>query len=408
MLRRFHAKDSPSPHPLRMKRSLLIIACIWSVFCCQVCLRAEENASSAVRCGADRTEEYLHLIEGKRVGLVVNHTSVIASDYRFVPLPDTLLKLGVDVRCIFAPEHGYKGMSDAGEHVRNGSDAETGLKIYSLYGKNKKPQKEQVEDIDVIVFDMQDVGARFYTYLSTLYYVIKACQEFQKELIVLDRPNPNDTVDGPMLDKKFESFVGIVPVPLLHGCTFGEMARMIAGEWLGEIAEGLTIIPCSGWKHGQPYDIPIAPSPNLPNPHAIGLYPSLCLFEGTGVSVGRGTAFPFEVYGHPAMKSRFSFTPRPSALNKNPLQNGKVCRGEDLRKIEAPHGFSLKYIIKAYKQLGTKLITSQSFFDRLAGTDMLRKQIMAGKSEAEIRKTWQKELNKYNEIRSKYLIYETQ
>lgn len=376
---------------------------------CLICFHVELKAQN-VRTGADRIEEYLPILEGKRVGLVVNHTSVISSpEGNFVPLPDSLLNRGVQVKCIMAPEHGYKGVADAGEHLSNEEDANTGLKIYSLYGKTRKPQKEWLDEIDIVVFDMQDVGARFYTYLSTLKNVLEACGEQNKEVMVLDRPNPKDTIDGPVLDPKFESFVGCIPIPLLHGCTLGELAQMMVGEEWAKMTNQLIVVPCSGWTHGQEYDCPIAPSPNLPTPHAISLYPSLCLFEGTEVSVGRGTDFPFEVYGHPTMnkgKMSFSFTPKPSASNKNPLQNGKICMGEDLREIVPFKGFSLEYYLKAYKQLGASLITSVSFFDRLAGTDKLRKQILSGMDESQIRETWQADLSAYKETRAKYLIYE--
>lgn len=356
--------------------------------------------------GADRIEEYLSILKDKRVALVVNHTSVILSqEGDYIPLPDSLIHRGVDVRCIMAPEHGYKGSADAGEHLSNSQDLSTGLQIYSLYGKTRKPQSEWLKDIDIIVFDIQDVGARFYTYLSTLKNVIEACGENDKELLVLDRPNPNDTIDGPVLDLKFESFVGCLPIPLLHGCTLGEMAQMIVGEEWVSVSPSLIVVPCGGWKHGDSYILPIAPSPNLPNNHAINLYPSLCLFEGTGVSVGRGTDFPFEVYGHPMIKSDFSFIPRPTESNKSPLQNGKKCFGEDLRNVVPKNGFNLEYLLKAYKSLGNNFVTSISFFDRLAGTDILRIQMMSGKSESQIRDSWQDGLNEYRKIREKYLIY---
>lgn len=359
-----------------------------------------------VRTGADRTEEYLPLLEGKRVGLVVNHTSVIESPAgELIPLPDSLIKLDVDIRCIMAPEHGYYGSAGAGERVSNSKDKSTGLKIYSLYGNTKKPQPEWLKDIDVIVFDMQDVGARFYTYLSTMKNVMEACGEENIDFIVFDRPNPNDIVDGPVLEMKHSSFVGVIPIPLLHGCTLGELAKMMIGESWVKMSKPITVIPCSGWKHGQEYNCPIAPSPNLPNNHAIRLYPSLCLFEGTEVSVGRGTAFPFEAYGHPEMDGEFSFVPQASASNKYPLQKGKKCNGENLQESKLSVGFHLDFLLKAQKQLGDKFVTSISFFDRLAGTSKLREQINAQKSEKEIRDTWKVDLDKYREMRAKYLIY---
>lgn len=362
--------------------------------------------AQSVCAGADRLEEYLPILEGKRVGLVVNQTSVIASpDGVLVPLPDSLLHRGVDVRCIMAPEHGYYGAAGAGEHVSTTDDAKTGLKIYSLYGKTRKPQPEWLQELDILVFDIQDVGARFYTYLSTMKNVIEACGECDRQLMILDRPNPNDTIDGPVLDMRFSSFVGAVPVPLLHGCTLGELGQMIVGEGWVTITQPLIVVPCSGWRHGQEYACPIAPSPNLPNAHAINLYPSLCLFEGTQVSVGRGTDSPFEIYGHPAMRGRYSFTPRPSQANKSPLQNGKKCNGENLQNAGNISGFRLDYLLNAYRQLGNGFITSVSFFDRLAGTDMLRKQILSGMNEEDIRASWQEELAAYRQMRAKYIIY---
>lgn len=362
--------------------------------------------AQSVCAGADRLEEYLPILEGKRVGLVVNQTSVIASpDGVLVPLPDSLLHRGVDVRCIMAPEHGYYGAAGAGEHVSTTDDANTGLKIYSLYGKTRKPQPEWLQELDIVVFDIQDVGARFYTYLSTMKNVIEACGESDRQLMILDRPNPNDTIDGPVLDMRFSSFVGAVPVPLLHGCTLGELGQMIVGEGWATITQPLIVVPCSGWRHGQEYACPIAPSPNLPNAHAINLYPSLCLFEGTQVSVGRGTDSPFEIYGHPAMQGRYSFTPRPSQANKSPLQNGKKCNGENLQSAGNISGFRLDYLLNAHRQLGNGFITSVSFFDRLAGTDMLKKQILSGMNEEDIRASWQEELAAYRQMRAKYIIY---
>ena len=381
------------------------ISLFWSFFLMFAFIPLGMCAQS-VCAGADRIEEYLPILEGKRVGLVVNQTSVIASpDGVLVPLPDSLLHRGVDVRCIMAPEHGYYGAAGAGEHVSTTDDAKTGLKIYSLYGKTRKPQPEWMKDLDIVVFDIQDVGARFYTYLSTMKNVIEACGECDKQLMILDRPNPNDTIDGPVLDIRFSSFVGAVPVPLLHGCTLGELGQMIIGEGWATITQPLIVVPCSGWSHGQEYSCPIAPSPNLPNDHAINLYPSLCLFEGTQVSVGRGTDSPFEIYGHPAMRGSYSFTPRPSQSNKSPLQNGKKCNGENLKSAGNISGFRLEYLLNAHRQLGNGFITSVSFFDRLAGTDALRKQILSGMKEEYIRASWQEELAAYRQMRAKYIIY---
>ena len=337
--------------------------------------------------GAESMSVYLPMLEGKRVGLVVNQTAVVTrpSDGVLVPLPDTLLSRGVNVRCIMAPEHGYKGTAEAGAHISNGKDISTGLTIYSLYGNTKKPKAEWLQDLDVIIFDIQDVGCRFYTYLSTLFYVMQAASEQHVELIVLDRPNPKDVVDGPTLDMRFSSFVGIIPIPLLHGCTLGELARiMVELDWLKEKRQpgkdepqlNFTVIPCAGWKHGQPYSLPIGPSKNLQNDHAIALYPSLCLFEGSEVSVGRGTDHPFEMFGK-----------------------------HDLRKEEAPKGFSLRYYLQYQKENGWGWISRAKFFNQLAGSDQLYNQLKAGMNEEQIRATWQKDLEHFRAIRKKFAIY---
>lgn len=364
------------------------------------------RAGSEILTGADRPEVYLPMLQGRRVSLVVNQTSVVtrADGSRFA-LSDTLLSAGVDIRSIMAPEHGYKGRAEAGQKVTDTVDGASGLPVYSLYGKNKKPRPEWLKGIDIVVFDLQDVGTRFYTYLSTLYYVLQACGEQQVDVLLLDRPNPNDTIDGPIRDADHASFVGIVPIPVLHGCTLGELAQMMIGEqWIGPAAPSLTIVRCKGWKHGQPYGLPIAPSPNLPNDRAIALYPSLCLFEGTDVSVGRGTAFPFQVFGHPNFSGDFTFIPQPTPANSRPLQEGKHCRGRDLRN-DSITGFRLCFLLEAASQLGSDWISRPAFFDLLAGNDKLRQQIAAGMSENEIRATWQTDLALYRRIRSKYLLY---
>lgn len=363
-------------------------------------------AAPAILTGADQPGLYLPMLQGRRVALVVNQTSVIScSDGSLCPLPDSLLAAGVDIRSIMAPEHGYKGLADAGQKVADMVDGTSGIPVYSLYGKNKKPRAEWLKEVDVVVFDLQDVGARFYTYLSTLYYVLQACGEQRVEVVLLDRPNPNDTIDGPVRDAAHASFVSIVPIPLMHGCTLGELAQMMIGEqWIGSVAPSLTIVRCKGWSHGQSYELPVAPSPNLPNGKAIALYPSLCLFEGTEISVGRGTEFPFQVFGHPALAGDFSFTPQPTASNSQPLQQGKCCRGRDLRH-DSIRGFRLCYLMEAARQLGEGWVSRPDFFDLLAGNDRLRKQIAAGMDENEIRATWQTDLDRYRRIRKKYLLY---
>ena len=297
---------------------------------CISCFMALQGHAT-VRNGADQLEKLLPLLEGKRVSLVVNHTSLCGKTH----LLDTLVSLVKIVR-VFAPEHGFRGDADAGEYIQNGKDTRTGVPILSLYGKNKKPLPSQLTGTDVVVFDIQDVGARFYTYISTLYYVMQACAENQKELIVLDRPNPCDYVDGQVREKADKSFVGMLPIPLLHGCTLGEMAGMINGEgWLGKGLQcRLQVIRVEGWKHGQPYSLPVKPSPNLPNNLSIALYPSLCPFEGTSVSIGRGTTYPFQVIGSPALKDffQFQFTPRSlKGFDKHPLHQNQACFGLDLR-----------------------------------------------------------------------------
>lgn len=395
-----------------------------------------------IRNGADQLDILLPLLKNKRTGLVINQTSRCGT----TPLPDAL-NTQVKLIRIFAPEHGFRGTADAGETIRDGKDIRTGLPIISLYGKNKKPLPEQLQDLDVMVFDIQDVGARFYTYISTLYYVMQACAEQGKEVIVLDRPNPCDYVDGPVLRPNWKSFVGMLPVPVLHGCTVGELAQMINGEgWLGKnLSCQLTVIPVKGWKHGQPYSLPVKPSPNLPNDRAIALYPSLCPFEGTSVSIGRGTEYPFQVIGSPYTNAfSFQFTPRSlEGFDKNPLHKDRICYGVDFRDQTAtpasgshtsrattngtlpeeaerdlPQGFSLKYILEFYRLYRAKaakdktfnaekeFFTRPSWFDLLMGTDQVRRDILQGKTEKEIRQSWQPALEKYKDIRKKYLLYQ--
>lgn len=364
--------------------------------------------------GADQIETLISLINNKRIALVANQTSLVGSTH----LLDTLCSLGQRPAALFAPEHGFRGKADAGETVKDGKDVKTGTPIISLYGKNKKPSATALADIDMIVFDIQDVGARFYTYISTLYYVMQACAENGKELIVLDRPNPCDYVDGPILKKEYKSFVGMLPIPVLHGCTMGELAGMINGEgWLGNNMKcNYSVIKIKGWKHGDPYSLPVKPSPNLPNDQSIALYASLCLFEATSVSVGRGTYFPFQVIGSPLLpkdKYPFSFTPKAlEGFDKNPLHKNTECHGIDLRNTDAKqlNGFSLKYVIEMYNEF-KKMNKSESFltrpkwFDLLMGTNQVRLDMLNGKSEKEIRSAWLEDLNKYKEMRKKYMLY---
>lgn len=389
---------------LDMKLKLFLFLCGWMVTVIH---------AAALRTGAERLEVLLPLLEGKRVSMVVNQTSLCGN----VHLLDTLYAGGVKIVQIFAPEHGFRGDADAGATVKNGRDSKTGVPITSLYGKNKKPQPAQLAETDAVVFDVQDVGARFYTYISTLYYVMQACAEQGKEVVVLDRPNPCDYVDGPVLRPKYKSFVGMLPIPVLHGCTVGEMAQMINGEgWLGgRLTCRLTVVTVEGWKHGQPYSLPVKPSPNLPNDQAIALYPSLCPFEGTSVSIGRGTPYPFQVYGSPQMKLfSFRFMPRPTkGSDMNPLHKNTYCYGRDLRGVSAPKGFSLRYVLDAYQHYRSftenpeqTFFTRPRWFDLLMGTNQVRLDILNGKTEEEIRAAWQTDLTRYREIRSKYLLYE--
>jgi uncharacterized protein YbbC (DUF1343 family) len=371
----------------------------------------EEKADS-LQIGAARTELYLPtLLEAKGVALVVNQTSTIDS----IHLVDSLLSLGVKVKTIFAPEHGFRGQADAGESVADGKDTLTGLPIVSLYGSNKKPRAEQLDSIDIIVFDIQDVGARFYTYISTLHYIMEACAEQGITLIVLDRPNPNGHyVDGPVLDTAYRSFVGMHPVPVVHGMTVGEYAQMINGEgWISQKAE-LNVVPCAGYTHQTPYELPIKPSPNLPNMRAIYLYPSLCFFEGTVASVGRGTDTQFQVYGHPAdTVGTYTFVPTPMPGAKYPKHEGDTCRGVSLTHLPADSirckaQLDLTPLIKFYQAFPQQdsFFLPNFFFDLLAGSDRLRKQIQSGQSAEAIRESWQEELEAFRQMRQPYLLYE--
>lgn len=367
-----------------------------------------------VQTGAEQFSAYLPLLKGKRVAVLVNQTSAVGAEL----LPDALLRQGVKVVTIFSPEHGFRGNADAGAHVKSGVDTRTGLPVISLYGDNKKPKPEQLKDIDVVIYDLQDVGVRFYTYISSLEYLLEACGEQQKEVIVLDRPNPlGNIVDGPVLQSKFRSFVGMQSIPIIYGMTPGEYAKMLIGEgWVKAKNVRLTVIPCANYTHKTLYRLPVAPSPNLKNMAAIYLYPSLCLFEGTQVSVGRGTDAPFQQYGHPALKNyTYSFVPKSVEGASNPPLKGQTCYGELLasdansayRLTES--GFQLKWLLKAYQNYPDKanFFNSNNFFSKLAGTDQLQEQIKKGMSEEAIRKSWQPDLDKFRSIRAKYLLYES-
>jgi uncharacterized protein YbbC (DUF1343 family) len=362
-----------------------------------------------IKTGADNFAVYLPLLKDKKVGIVTNQTGIVTLNGKNTNVVDFLLEKKVDLKKIYAPEHGFRGTADAGEHIKDGKDVKTGLPILSLYGDNKKPKPEQLAGIDVLVFDLQDVGARFFTYISSLHYIMEACAEEGIPLIILDRPNPNGgIIDGPTLEKENTSFVGMHTIPTLHGMTIGEYAKMINGQkWLKNGVQcQLTVIPCLDYKRTIPYSIPVKPSPNLPNDQAINLYASLCFFEGTNVSLGRGTNKQFQVYGSPNLPNTgFSFIPMPNEGAKEPPLNGKVCYGEDLSKVPKVTRLELKWLIKAYKETSDKSKFFIPFFTKLAGTTKLQQQIEAGTTESEIRESWKPGLEQFKKMRKPYLIY---
>ncbi|WP_218598681.1 exo-beta-N-acetylmuramidase NamZ domain-containing protein [Polaribacter sp. NJDZ03] len=376
-----------------------------------------------LKVGAERVDLYLKLLKGKNVAIVANQTSVLSVLERAEVaanvmgskkvthhLVDYLHNFnGVNVKKVFAPEHGFRGKADAGEVIKDGFDTKTGLPIVSLYGKNKKPSKAHLAGIDIVVFDIQDVGARFYTYISSLHYVMEACAEAGVEVIVLDRPNPNGHyIDGPVLEEAHSSFVGMHKVPVVYGMTIGEYGKMINGEkWLKNgIKCDLTVIPLENYTHQTEYSLPIKPSPNLPNDKSINLYPSLCFFEGTNVSAGRGTEMQFQIYGSPFLaKSEFTFTPQANEGAKYPKFKNELCYGENLQEVENLNKIDLSFLIKAYHQNTSKEFFN-NFFTKLAGTEKLQEQIIKGLSEQEIRKTWEKDLKAFKTVRNKYLIYQ--
>ncbi len=385
-----------------MRNILLFIFFLCTVSC--LSQSDEEN----LQVGAQQTNVYLPMLQGKNVALVVNQSSLIDHTH----LVDSLLTLGVHVKTIFSPEHGFRGNADAGEKVKSSVDSKTGLPIVSLYGNNKKPKPEQLKNIDAVVFDLQDVGVRFYTYISSMHYVMEACAEMGIEFVVLDRPNPNgDYFDGPVLQAKYKSFVGMHPIPVVHGLTVGELAEMINGEgWLKDSVRcRLTVVKMAHYTHDTKYELPIKPSPNLPNYQSIRLYPSLCFFEPTQISIGRGTYFPFQVVGFPNSEvGDFSFTPVSiDGMAKKPKHENEVCTGLDLRKDTFEKGFTLKYLIDFYTAYPDKeaFFTNAAFFNLLGGNGVLIQQIRDGKTEAEIRASWQSDLIEYGLLRKKYLLY---
>lgn len=387
-----------------MKNFILLPILLFST-----CIFAKNEVD--VKVGAEITDTYFPLLEGKRVAVMTNQTGMAGEEH----LVDMLVRQQFNIVGIFSPEHGFRGTADAGEHVASSIDEKTGIPIWSLYGSGSgKPSPDKMEQFDLLLFDLQDVGLRFYTYYASMARLMDACAEHGKKMIVLDRPNPNGFyVDGPILDMQYKSGVGWLPIPVVHGMTLGELALMINGEkWLpkGRICD-ITVVPCENYTHQTLYELPIAPSPNLPNIHSIYLYPSTCLFEGTVMSLGRGTSFPFEVYGHPQYKgSAFSFTPRSMPGAKNPPLLNKECHGIDLREVPdeliRQNKFDLSYVIDAYNNLdiGEKFFTS--FFEKLVGVDYIRKDIIAGKTAEEIRKKWTLDVEAFKQQRKPYLLYE--
>ncbi len=394
---------------------LSFLALVFSCISCYTALGQQQRSSATgigvgVVCGADRTAAYLPLLKGKKVALVVNQTSEINR----VLLPDTLLKLGVNVVKIFSPEHGFRGYADAGAKVKSGVDEQTGLPVISLYGNNKKPSAEQLKDVEVVVYDLRDGGARFYTYISTLEYLMEACAENKKALMILDRPNPlGFIVDGPVLEKANRSFVGMQPVPVVYGMTAGEYAKMLAGEkWIKAVPTDMTVIPCENYTHKTQYQLPVMPSPNLKNMAAIYLYPSMCFFEGTVLSVGRGTPYPFQQFGHPALKQySYTFTPvsMPGATDpplKNQLCYGKLVATTGQEAVAATgNHMQIKWLLEAYRTYPEKTKFFNNFLVKLTGTETFRKQVEQGLSEEAIRKSWQPGLDQFKKIRKKYLLY---
>ncbi|WP_256009289.1 exo-beta-N-acetylmuramidase NamZ family protein [Desertivirga xinjiangensis] len=377
---------------------------------------AEIAPKAGFKTGADQTEQYLGYLKDKKVGMVVNQTSIIGNKLSV----DSLKKLGVNITKVFGPEHGFRGQASAGAKVHSNIDPKTGIRVVSLYGSNYKPSKEDLQNVDLVVFDIQDVGARFYTYISTLHYVMEACAESGIEMLILDRPNPNPYVDGPVLEAKHKSFIGMHPIPIVHGMTIAEYAQMINGEgWLKNKVRCKTkIVKMLDYKHSMPYTLPVKPSPNLNTQQSILLYPSLCLFEGTIISQGRGTYFPFQVLGAPRLAGKYTFNFTPvsiKGMSESPLHQDQKCYGLDLRTYDTAKlkkQINLGWLIELYRtypdkerffdQKQSKQINN---FDRLAGNESLRQQIIAGKTEDEIRKSWKPALSDFKFMRKKYLLY---
>ena len=402
--------------------SILILTLVFAVFisCGNTPKKQSNVENQLIKTGAEQTEKYLPLLKGKRVAIVANQTSVIGR----ISLVDSLKSLEVNIVKIFGPEHGFRGTASAGAIVEDSIDAKTGIPEISLYGKKSKPSKEDLENVDLVIFDIQDVGARFYTYINLLARVMEACAENNKELIILDRPNPNGlTVDGPILDMKLKSGIGMFPIPITHGMTIGELAGMYNGEgWLAnKIQCKIIVIQVENYSHNMQYTLPVSPSPNLNTQQSILLYPSLCLFEGTIISQGRGTHFPFTVLGNPDLKGKYDFTFTPvsiKGMSETPLHQNKVCYGLDLRKYDNGEflktgQINLKWLIDMYnayphkeKFFDFKQSNQMGNFDKLAGTTQLKEQIIAGKSEKEIRESWEPGLSDFKKLRTTYLLYQ--
>ena len=369
------------------------------------------QAQSPLRVGAQQTETYLPILKNKNVGILANQTTVIFKESGYTHLVDSLLSLNVVVKKVFAPEHGFRGTADAGEYVKDGVDSGSGVPIVSLYGGKKKPDPKTLEGLDVVIFDVQDVGARFYTFLSTLHYMMETCANLGITVVVLDRPNPNGHyVDGPILDLNFSSFVGMHPVPIVHGMTVGEYAKMINGEgWLSKGVQcDLKVIPVENYTHQTAYELPIKPSPNLPNATAINLYPSLCLFEGTNVSMGRGTELQFQIFGSPFLKSvdyRYEFTPKPNVGAKYPVHENKICTGLNLKDHSDLSQIELKWLLDAFQNTENKAEFFNPFFTKLSGQKLLQKQIEMGMNSDQIRDSWKTDLERYKLLRAPYLLY---
>lgn len=371
-----------------------------------------EKTMDSIIVAANRTAVYIPLLKGKKVGVVANQTSVIFKNNGFTHLVDSLLSSGIDLKKVFAPEHGFRGQADAGEKVKDGTDTKTNLPILSLHGKNRKPSAAQLKGLDIVVFDIQDVGVRFYTYIATMQLVMEACATQNISVLVLDRPNPNARfVDGPTMEKKHTGFLGMTEIPLVYGMTIGEYATMINKEgWLeGAKKVDLTVVPLENWSYEMEYHLPIRPSPNLPNDTSIYLYPSLGLFEGTNVNAGRGTEYQFQRYGASFLDSTkydFKYVPKPNFGSKHPKEEGKTCYGKDLSKVPKMNAVSLQWLIEAYhNSTDTSKFFNTSGFTKHAGTSALQEQIEAGRTEAEIKKIWQEDLERFKNIRAKYLRY---